>query len=73
MLLPLNLLDDRAIDVSTGFILMASQTALIPSGPSPHFRSLSSVRALVCCNISTGDEKILTVLKNKDTFMYVAQ
>ena len=69
MLWPLNVLSDRSIDVSTGFILMASQTALIPSGPSPHFVRLSSVRALVRRNISPGEEKVITVLKNNDTFM----
>ena len=61
MLWPLNVFNDRFSDLSTVFILIASQISLMPSGPSPQPSSASEVRTLLSCIILPGIEKIITV------------
>ena len=61
MLWPLNVLHDRSSDVSTVFILIASQNSLMPSGLSPQLLSSSDERTLLSCIILPGIEKFITV------------
>ena len=61
MLWPLNVFNDRFSDLSTVFILIASQISLMPSGPSPQFKRSSDVRTLLSCIILPGIEKFITV------------
>ena len=61
MLWPSNVFCDRFSDVSTVYILIASQTSLIASGLSLQPPSVSDVRTLLSCIILPGVKKFITV------------
>ena len=54
MLCSSNVFPDRFSEVNVVFILMTSQTSIMPSGPSPQLTSARNVRTLFSVNILTG-------------------